>query len=317
MRLPFPRPEPSAVHRAVLDLHVTESRLCQVRLREPWAVRVPPDPHQSVLLGVAQGACAVEVEGGDVTLAAGDFLLLPRGDPHTLADRRGTPAIPLGALALDPVHGMCVMQAEGDGAKTRLIVCAMRFRVSPVLSVLPAALPLMRSAETEAVAGGVLAITGRPGPDSDATASMLIRVLATTCIRQWLEGCDVGARAMAALQETAVRQAMDAIHADPRRKWSLASLSREAGVSPSGLSQKFVAAIGVPPMRYWTRWRMSVAHEWLRRDQMSVDEVADALGYASRAAFARTFKSATGANPGATRRSGQTGLVTLTERAGR
>lgn len=71
--------------------------------------------------------------------------------------------------------------------------------------------------------------------------------------------------------------------------------------------------LGVPPMRYWTQWRMSVASQWLRDDQLSVDEAAEQLGYGSRAAFARTFKATTGHSPGEVRRSARASLRTINE----
>jgi len=56
-------------------------------------------------------------------------------------------------------------------------------------------------------------------------------------------------------------------------------------------------------MAYVTRWRMQVALDWLRTDDVPVAVLAARLGYASEAAFSRAFKRAVGISPGAARRS--------------
>ena len=56
-------------------------------------------------------------------------------------------------------------------------------------------------------------------------------------------------------------------------------------------------------MQYVTRWRMQVALDWLRTDDVPVAELAARLGYESEAAFSRAFKRTVGISPGAARRS--------------
>ena len=56
-------------------------------------------------------------------------------------------------------------------------------------------------------------------------------------------------------------------------------------------------------MQYVTRWRMQVALDWLRTDDVPVADLATRLGYESEAAFSRAFKRTVGISPGAARRS--------------
>ncbi|WP_240910192.1 helix-turn-helix transcriptional regulator [Desulfopila sp. IMCC35008] len=55
-------------------------------------------------------------------------------------------------------------------------------------------------------------------------------------------------------------------------------------------------------MQYITQWRMNLALTWLRKEDMSVAELANRLGYKSEAAFSRAFKRFIGVSPGVARR---------------
>ena len=79
-------------------------------------------------------------------------------------------------------------------------------------------------------------------------------------------------------------------------------------MSRSAFAARFTELVGEPVMRYVTRWRMQVALDWLRHDDIPVAELAARLGYESEAAFSRAFKRTVGVSPGAARRSPPTGF---------
>jgi len=56
--------------------------------------------------------------------------------------------------------------------------------------------------------------------------------------------------------------------------------------------------MGMPPMRYLTRWRMRLAANDLTARGRSVSELAYDLGYSSEAAFTRAFRREFGSPPG-------------------
>jgi transcriptional regulator GlxA family with amidase domain len=114
--------------------------------------------------------------------------------------------------------------------------------------------------------------------------------------------CGPSSGALVALSDPVVRRALEAIHAGPERRWTLETLSARAGASRSVLAERFRAALGTSPMRYASRWRLERARGLLERRDLSVGEVALAVGYRSEAAFNRAFKEAYGAPPGRLRR---------------
>ena len=72
-------------------------------------------------------------------------------------------------------------------------------------------------------------------------------------------------------------------------------------MSRSVFAERFTALVGVSPARYLARWRMHLASRWLRKDRLTVAEVAARLAYESEAAFSRAFKRFAGRPPSAIR----------------
>ena len=92
------------------------------------------------------------------------------------------------------------------------------------------------------------------------------------------------------------------IHRRAEERWTVASLAREVQLSRSVFAERFSRLVGMPPMQYVTRWRMSLARSWMREERMSASEAAYRLGYSSEAAFSRAFKRHLQVPPGVLRR---------------
>lgn len=107
----------------------------------------------------------------------------------------------------------------------------------------------------------------------------------------WLKG----------LGDKKLAPALDCMHSEPSRSWSLEELASKAGMSRTAFAVRFREVMGVPPLAYLTTWRMHVAERNLRRGA-SIAEVADATGYKSESAFSHAFKRAMGVAPGRCRR---------------
>jgi len=81
----------------------------------------------------------------------------------------------------------------------------------------------------------------------------------------------------------------------------VAELAAESHTSRSVFAGRFSDTIGVPPLRYVAELRMRLANQLLIQERMSIETVAQRLGYTSQAAFSRAFKRITGQSPGASR----------------
>jgi AraC-like DNA-binding protein len=134
-------------------------------------------------------------------------------------------------------------------------------------------------------------------------------------VRAWAESRrDATTGWLAAIHDPQIGRALAAFHRSPHKAWSVVSMAAAARQSRSLFSERFTAVLGMPPARYVTRWRMHLAGNWLRRDHVTIAEVATRLGYESEPSFSRAFKRFMGASPAAYRR-GRSGDPPRTARA--
>ena len=94
-------------------------------------------------------------------------------------------------------------------------------------------------------------------------------------------------------------QWMQRHHAEPI---DLKCLAERANCSPRTLLRRFKASTGLTPNDYLQRLRIGAAQNALRQPARSLEQVAEQVGYADRATFAKLFKQLCGETPGAFRR---------------
>jgi len=111
------------------------------------------------------------------------------------------------------------------------------------------------------------------------------------------EGVTGGVGWLFALADKQMAAALDAMHRDPAKRWTLRSLAQIAGMSRTTFTLKFKETVGTSPMEYLTRWRMMVGADRLVHSKEPISAIALSLGYESESAFSTAFKRVTGASP--------------------
>lgn len=289
---------------------------------EPWCVDVPPGPqvaqvlcpgarHLAIVHMVLEGRCWLRTDTGEpIAIHAGEVVALPAGDghligsgpDHALVARRDALRVKLPELA--PRH------YGGDGAPCNL-VCGWFAYERNVPNPLLAALPgTFRVALGGRPAGGWIeqslryalheAATQNPG--SSVIAAKVAESLFVEAVRAYVEDLPPTESGwLAGLRDAHVGRCLALMHAHPAHAWSLEELAEEAASSRSVLAERFTELVGVPPMKYLKRWRLSMAARMLCNDGSNIVRVAEAVGYESEASFSRAFKSEFGVPPGAWR----------------
>jgi AraC-like DNA-binding protein len=272
-----------------------------------WAMRFPARPYIK-FNAVLQGQCWITPDGqAPCQLAAGDTFLMSGVEGYTLS---GTPSHAGVEAADGPALFAAARQAQSNcvrhgGAGTILVGGGFVFGAhtgSLLLDVLPAFLLIPGGSSVAAILRTTLALLDTELSGGAMGASLVTRHLADILLVQALRaqvalhGVE-SAGWIGALGDKRIGAALRQMHRDPRRRWSVAVLAAEAGMSRSGFALRFKALVGSAPLAYLTHWRMQLARSALRRADTSVATLADQLGYASESAFGNAFKRHFGRAP--------------------
>jgi AraC-like DNA-binding protein len=273
---------------------------------EPWALRFAAYRHVK-FVGVVKGDRWVWIEG--VTLPAkmkaGDFCLLTDGLPYCFASDPGVNPddgewVMANQLGADGIvrYGRGEMDSmsvgglfEFDGDMSGLLLNLLPPLVlvsadSPDARQLSAALELIR-AETEAV---------KPG--AAAMAASVANIVLVNILRAHLAASPGSSGWLGALADQRIGAALRMVHQDIARRWTIAELASAVGMSRTAFIERFKDRVGVPPLEYLIRWRMTLARDALKMGNDNLSAIAAAVGYASETTFSSTFKKMFGQSPG-------------------
>jgi AraC-like DNA-binding protein len=276
-----------------------------VNAAEPWGLTldaVPGAAFHAVTDGTAW-LCTHKNPGADgspgIRLLPGDIVLLPGGTAHTLASAPGARTQPFDHLAAEQALAAGGELTVGTGPVQARILCASYHQdpavTLPLLALLPDVLHIPASRANPGLDATLRLLAHeltRPQPGAAAILNRLVDILLVQVLRVWLTTSVSGTRPaswLSALTDPVAGPALAALHAQPGRPWTVASLAASTGVSSATLARRFTATVGEPPAAYLTRWRMDLAAQRLRDTDDTVGVIARALGYTSEYAFNRAF----------------------------
>jgi AraC-like DNA-binding protein len=259
---------------------------------------------------VVQGRCLLELQapGQAMQLEQGDCFVLAHGSPYVLRDHALTPTVSCGAVVRDRIGGV-VQLGEAGGARATVLCGWFQFdpaAARPLVQLLPRLVHVrMDASRTQALQGTLQLLameTCQPGLGSALVVSRLADILFVQAVREHL-ACSGQDEAgwLGALADARLGAALRAMHGDMARPWTVDTLASAAMLSRSAFAMRFRERVGQAPLEYLTRWRMVKAGHLLRKDGLSLGQVAAQVGYASEAAFSKAFKREMGAAPGAWR----------------
>jgi len=148
-----------------------------------------------------------------------------------------------------------------------------------------------------------LAEARSPRPGGAGVLAKLAEVLFIEVLRLYMNERGEGRTGwLAGVGDRIVGAALNALHKEPARNWTLDELARVAGTSRSVLAERFAHLVGTTPMQYLTQWRMLLAANLLARSTAPLARIAEDVGYQTDTAFSRAFRREYGAPPAAWRR---------------
>jgi AraC-like DNA-binding protein len=269
---------------------------------------------------MVEGTCWLKMEGQETVLAAGDVVAFPFGTGHQLgAGSDGRLITPMKDLPPKPWREIPILHYGNESRRVRLLCgflhCdAMNFR--PLRN----ALPTLLHVRTRGMAGAewltaaihqIVTEVDRPRAGSLSMLERLTEVTFIEILRHRIIATDkrqIGW--LAALADPPLGRCLALIYDDPKRNWSVASLSGASGLSRSVLTERFETVLKISPMRYVREWRLCLASMTLGTSNKAMSTIAHEAGYGTEAAFNRAFSRAYGMPPAAWRQSARRSAIT-------
>lgn len=264
----------------------------------PWRVR-RAESGRPFYCAVLEGACRLAVDGCEpVILEMGDFVLIPSAfdftisspeppggrhqDVYTvLSDGEGRHGRPSGPPDVRVLVGYCVFNSPDAGMLVSLLPRFVHVRGEPRLATL---MHLLRDESCE------------QRPAREVILARLLEVLLIEALRS-TAGIAASPGLLRGLADERLAVAIRRMHEHPTRPWTVVQLAKEAALSRSVFFERFSRTVGTTPMDYLLGWRMALAKNLLRREQATIAEVAEQVGYSSASTFSVAFTRHVGLPP--------------------
>jgi AraC-like DNA-binding protein len=167
-----------------------------------------------------------------------------------------------------------------------------------LLDLLPPLAAVPAGPRTTAALNLLTTEAARDEPGQDAILHRLLDLVLVLALRAWCARPEATLPAWyQALTDTAIGDALRLLHEAPNRRWTVATLAAQVGMSRAAFAARFTSLVGQPPLTYLTNWRMTLGADMLRDTDATVATVARNIGYENPFAFSVAFKRARGASP--------------------
>jgi AraC-like DNA-binding protein len=308
-----------ALSDVIAAIRLTSSAFLDARLRAPWCIRSQIGPEDCAPFGpvpariiayhyVVSGLVYVQADEREpLRVEAGEIVLLPRNDAHSLGSAPGLRPATIDHL-ISPPDGTrpAALRFGGDGDETHVVCGYLGCNVpdNPLLASLPS---LLRLGAHDGTGGAWIGDSFQRAADEFATGGIgsttvlakLAELLFVEAVRRYMTTLPKDQNGwLSGLRDGRVGKALGLLHADPVRPWTSEELAQAVGMSRSAFADRFTSLVGSPPMRYLNHWRLQLAAVRLRESSRTVAQIGFDVGYESEAAFSRAFKTAFGQTPG-------------------
>ncbi|WP_114466306.1 AraC family transcriptional regulator [Pseudorhodoferax soli] len=138
--------------------------------------------------------------------------------------------------------------------------------------------------------------------DPDPSVQLYGDALVTALATRLLSRARNAPKRESKLSPLQLRDAISFLEANMPHRVELATLAALAGLSPSYYSRAFKATTGLAPYQWQLQTRIQQAQALLLFKTMSLEDIAEATGFADAVHFARMFKKMTGVTPSSWRK---------------
>ncbi len=265
--------------------------LFHFELGHPWNLALPERPY-ALFHYLSRGSATLALEQGrEVRMTEGDFVVVTRGEPHVIYSDRRTKPLPI--LDLDRLSGRLGVVRHGGSAQPLSTMICGNFTVArpsrgSVLELLPPVLLLKPTADggwLEAILQRMVSEAALERPGQGVALSRLTEVLFVEVLRSWIKSLGPGEGGwLGAMADPHIGPALQLIHEQPDRPWTLGDLGQRVGLGRSAFSARFTKLVGQSMYRYLIARRMSEAAFLIETSDDGIAQIATRVGYQTAAA---------------------------------
>jgi AraC-like DNA-binding protein len=249
-------------------------------------------------------------DGAPVRLLAGDVVAFPHGHAHVMSSApgmRGDPGPDMEEVAPQGTQLPVLMNLDGGGAERTHLVCGFlgcdSRPFNPLIEALPPILHIRSSGTAHnswlnEFSRFAVMEANEKRMGGSGILSKLGELMFAEVVRRYVESLPEESRGwLGGLRDRTIGRALNLMHGEPTRSWTLQELARESGMSRSSFAERFAGYVGIPPMQYLQKWRLQIAATRLIEGGASIAVIGADVGYESEAAFSRAFKRVIGHSP--------------------
>jgi AraC family transcriptional activator of mtrCDE len=252
-----------------------------------------------------EGTCTLELADRAVELAAGDMVLLTRGQPHVIRAGTGRRRV----VREEPGTAFTTARTTGSGTVIDLFCGHYTFSLGAgdmLFASLPDVVHIALGADTNEPVRMLSTLMRREANEeragTAAILSSLCNVLLAMVLRASPEQRLADQALWTGLADERLRVVTDAVLREPGRSWSIAEFAELATMSRATFIRHFNLNAGMSAGDFLTKIRMMTAADLLASTDHPVSVVAARVGYRSESAFGRAFRLAAATTPAQFRR---------------
>lgn len=241
--------------------------------------------------------------GDSILLQSDQMILIPRGVAQRIeAFKKSTPQGTDTSICLKPSES--IKWLTSGAGETEIILACGRIHVTygqdvDVFSLVDQA--LVESFDHSDYIRGAFQEILREFCEPKLGTMTLTGALMKQCLilflRRLHENKDWRIPWLAVLDNRGLQNALRAILDTPERQFRVEDLADIAAMSRSTFTEQFTKSLGQPPHEFLSNFRLRRAAQLLSTTTMSVEGVANRVGYQSRSSFSKAFKGRYGMDP--------------------
>ncbi len=298
-------------------MRISGSLLLKERYKAPWGINVPDsctlnrllDTRNDVRIAafhlVEQGCIHIKSDNNEAVLVeAGEMVVCFSGKGHSLYQGASQQMLSFQDIMSGTEN---IFEPDDELTPCTSLVCGVFMlqdtSLNPLLATLPDVMKFSVANPTDyprlyGVVNLLVQEFRHQAVGNRYIVQRYLEILCAEAIRSHLESLPEHSTGwLSALKDPLIGRTIEAIHTQPGYAWSVKSLAEMVAMSPSRFAARFTQTLGESPMAYVSRWRMYTASQMLENSQQSIEQIANAVGYESLAAFSRAFKRQVGLPP--------------------